>query len=331
MGITNRKFSSNKYRYGFNGKEKDNEASGDGNAYDFGARIQDPRLGGRFFSTDPMAKITPGESPYTFAGNNPVALTDFNGLFKISPYFVKKYPTLAKILKYIMPTYINNVGLRNKWISKMGFETDKEGVSKAGNKAWEEMFTYGEGPWVDPNMHHSEIKSSGMDYRVLLGSIFIDNNGMSEWSHFFPDNIHVVGADRLEAAVKSGNSDDIAFNVLRLMILCMHEGSHRWGKQGVDYYNEDGALAEEAIFGMRFTYTKPGLADFNAQRPNDDKIRKFSKGISSVLKAFSNTSIKKALKKMKTPEGQKGDPVVILSGNEKVTGPQNSKDNNHTY
>ncbi len=31
------------YRYGFNGMEKDDEISGSGNSYDFGARTYDPR------------------------------------------------------------------------------------------------------------------------------------------------------------------------------------------------------------------------------------------------------------------------------------------------
>ena len=34
-----------KYKYGFNGKEKDNEVNVDGGDYDFGARIYDSRLG----------------------------------------------------------------------------------------------------------------------------------------------------------------------------------------------------------------------------------------------------------------------------------------------
>jgi hypothetical protein len=36
---------TNPYRYGFNGKEKDNEVSGNGNSQDYGLRIYDPRLG----------------------------------------------------------------------------------------------------------------------------------------------------------------------------------------------------------------------------------------------------------------------------------------------
>ncbi len=49
-----RSFSSSSYRYGFNGKEKDDEVKGEGNSLDFGARMYDSRLG-RFLSIDKYA------------------------------------------------------------------------------------------------------------------------------------------------------------------------------------------------------------------------------------------------------------------------------------
>ncbi|MFN4974085.1 MAG: RHS repeat-associated core domain-containing protein, partial [Bacteroidota bacterium] len=45
--------SSGGYRYGFNGKENDNEVSGQGNWQDYGERMYSPRLG-RFPSPDPL-------------------------------------------------------------------------------------------------------------------------------------------------------------------------------------------------------------------------------------------------------------------------------------
>ncbi len=43
------------YRYGFNGKEGDDEIKGDDNQQDYGMRIYDPRVG-RFLSVDPIAR-----------------------------------------------------------------------------------------------------------------------------------------------------------------------------------------------------------------------------------------------------------------------------------
>jgi RHS repeat-associated protein len=56
------------YRFGFNGKEMDNEVSGGGNSYDYGFRIYNPRLG-RFLSTDPLTSSFPYYTPYQYAGN----------------------------------------------------------------------------------------------------------------------------------------------------------------------------------------------------------------------------------------------------------------------
>lgn len=65
-------------RHGFNGMEKDNEVYGDGNSYDFGARIYDPRIV-RWLSVDPLQKDYQSLSPFVYAGNSPVILFDNDG------------------------------------------------------------------------------------------------------------------------------------------------------------------------------------------------------------------------------------------------------------
>jgi RHS repeat-associated protein len=67
-----------KYRYGFNGKENDNDVKGEGNQQDYGMRIYDPRLG-RFLSVDPLIAKYPFYSPYHFAGNSPIIAVDLDG------------------------------------------------------------------------------------------------------------------------------------------------------------------------------------------------------------------------------------------------------------
>jgi len=74
-----RQYLTGKYRYGFNGKENDNEVSGSGNHLDYGARGRDPRLGGGWWSLDPLAAKYPGLSPYHFAANNPILFVDYDG------------------------------------------------------------------------------------------------------------------------------------------------------------------------------------------------------------------------------------------------------------
>ncbi|RYG59301.1 hypothetical protein EON64_20375, partial [archaeon] len=67
------------YRYGFNGKEYDNEVYGEGNEQDYGMRIYDPRIG-KFLSVDPITRKYPELTPYQFASNRPIDGIDLDGL-----------------------------------------------------------------------------------------------------------------------------------------------------------------------------------------------------------------------------------------------------------
>ena len=67
------------YRFGFNGKEKDKETYGEGNEYDYGFRIYNPRIG-RFLSTDPLFKKYPELTTFQFASNTPIWGMDLDGL-----------------------------------------------------------------------------------------------------------------------------------------------------------------------------------------------------------------------------------------------------------
>jgi RHS repeat-associated protein len=80
MMMPGRKFTAaSSYRYGFNGKENDNDVKGEGNQQDYGMRIYDPRLG-RFLSVDPITDDYPELTPYQFASNRPIDGIDLDGL-----------------------------------------------------------------------------------------------------------------------------------------------------------------------------------------------------------------------------------------------------------
>ena len=72
--------SSELYRYGFNGKEKDESGEfGNLTHYDYGFRIYNPGIG-RFLSVDPLTADYPGWSPYPFAMNRVIDGVDLDGL-----------------------------------------------------------------------------------------------------------------------------------------------------------------------------------------------------------------------------------------------------------
>jgi|GEM_PF-2196532 len=78
MVMPGRSFSSENYRFGFNGMEKDDEVKGGGNSLDFGARIYDPRLA-RWLGIDPLVSKYPSLSPFSAFRNNPILFVDPDG------------------------------------------------------------------------------------------------------------------------------------------------------------------------------------------------------------------------------------------------------------
>jgi len=95
-----RSYSSGDYRYGFNGKESDNEVSGNGNSYDYGFRIYNPRIG-KFLSRDPLSKNYPHLTPYQFASNTPIQASDLDGLEAIQEIqYVYEGTSIATVTNY---------------------------------------------------------------------------------------------------------------------------------------------------------------------------------------------------------------------------------------
>ncbi|HTO15171.1 MAG TPA: RHS repeat-associated core domain-containing protein [Edaphocola sp.] len=68
--------SKDRYKFGFQGQEKDNELKGVGNSLDFGARIYDSRVA-RWLSVDNIKKNH--LSSYQFGRNSPIVLIDPDG------------------------------------------------------------------------------------------------------------------------------------------------------------------------------------------------------------------------------------------------------------
>src|SRR5690606_13412753 len=75
MGLVDRSFNAESYRYGYNGKENDEETR----LQDYGFRVYNPGLG-KFLSVDPITKSYPELTPYQFASNTPIQAIDLDGL-----------------------------------------------------------------------------------------------------------------------------------------------------------------------------------------------------------------------------------------------------------
>src|SRR5690606_30107790 len=121
MGLVGRSYSSEEYRYGFNGKENDNAISGTGNKLDFGARIYDSRLG-IWLSVDPYFNKPHNVpiSPYVYVANNPIIFLDPDGKDRIITHTVTyefgdgESLTLTKT-EVIKGEYYKHVGENGKY------------------------------------------------------------------------------------------------------------------------------------------------------------------------------------------------------------------------
>ena len=112
MQMPGRGFSGNKYRYGFNGKENDNEVKGEGNQQDYGMRVYDPRIS-KFLSVDPLTKKYPELTPYQFASNSPIQAVDLDGQ-EIYHYTLLKNDKGNTVLRYdgVQTRYASSFSLR---------------------------------------------------------------------------------------------------------------------------------------------------------------------------------------------------------------------------
>ncbi len=124
--MSDRKFSTLRYRYSFNGMEKDDEVKGEGNSYDFGARIYDGRLG-RWLSVD--AKIKAHESPYCSYSNNPLLFVDNNGKDTMIVHFTKVDQKDAKVVLYRVSFELIKNGVSQNVDAKEATSVDKRPTS----------------------------------------------------------------------------------------------------------------------------------------------------------------------------------------------------------
>ncbi|MCO5238376.1 MAG: GH-E family nuclease [Chitinophagaceae bacterium] len=122
-----------RYRYGFNGKEYDNEVQAAGNLLDYGNRMYDP-LAGRFWGVDPMTRDYAFLTPYQYASNRPIDGIDLDGLEFIKP--IPKWEKSGGAFDYV--TAVNNgvINLLNLPITT--WNSAVKNVQELGKGTWKE-------------------------------------------------------------------------------------------------------------------------------------------------------------------------------------------------
>jgi RHS repeat-associated protein len=154
------------YRFGFNGMEKENEIMGDGNNYDYGARIYNSRLG-KWLSVDPLQNIYPFLSPYCYVANSPISLTDPDGK-RIIIYWKKNFWG-----KPVMHIQISGVIINSTMKAMPDFE-----IRNANLKVQESLEEH-----YNKNYGSFKVK---VDYQMRVGT----SNDVNSDDHV----IHLVGS-----------------------------------------------------------------------------------------------------------------------------------------
>jgi RHS repeat-associated protein len=123
MEMPDRRKNEDKYRFGYNGMEMDNEVKDIGNSYTTEFRQYDPRLG-RWLSLDPLARKYPETSPYVAFNNNPIKFVDPNGLDWVAKKSTDENGLEHKTWKWVPESY-GSLGEAKKagysdWMGKGG-------------------------------------------------------------------------------------------------------------------------------------------------------------------------------------------------------------------
>jgi RHS repeat-associated protein len=178
MLVPNRHSSTDAYRYGFQGQEKDDEIKGEGNSLNYTFRMHDPRAG-RFFATDPLTSKYPFYSPYSFSGNRVIDATELEGLEPVIT--ITKKPTgftVVKVYGYldsskaiIVKTYEATIHYKNPDGTQTylgSFNVTRDGWTAMGTDANDKVILVNRS--TEPDGNSKNISSEvGLEYGEKYG------------------------------------------------------------------------------------------------------------------------------------------------------------------
>jgi RHS repeat-associated protein len=163
MLMPERKYSSsNSYRYGFNGQEKDNEIKGEGNSYYAENWQYDPRIGRRW-NVDPVMK--PYESSYSAFANNPIENIDPYGSDTVN---ITRTTTFDS--RQCRPPSYSHAGLG--WMKSKLLDPGNSGITTSGNiniiaAEGADVFIFNDvHTYIDANGKESTVSSSSTTLNI---------------------------------------------------------------------------------------------------------------------------------------------------------------------
>jgi hypothetical protein len=219
-----RSFSSDNYRYGYQGSEKDDEISGEGNNITTEFRQLDTRLL-RWWSIDPKVALMPWQSPYLSMDGNPVMLNDPKGDCPKCPngkeigavhywagkrfrnygdYWATSLPVLE--ISAYGPVY-NSEGQENMRTEHGGLQiTDESGLGLNNGDNFKGNPSFHTSPFIPGNI----VRSAGSFFKKNLLEIFGSISGLVSKLMNGPKQISNGHEPEFSSNPKNGNdSDDV--------------------------------------------------------------------------------------------------------------------------
>lgn len=263
MQMNQRTNSSPTYRYGFNGKEKDDEIKGNGNSYDFGARIYDSRLG-RWLSIDPNWSKYPNQSTYNYAYNSPIYVMDADGRDGIAT--IEGNEIVVRSTIYFYNAKDDGPAIKKERADKIG-----KGIQDSWNNA------------------NGKVTISGKEYSVRfeITSVGISKNQAIEQHTSVSDGENFVALGDGDAIETSFTSTQGGFIKLdqENSTTPSHEYTHSLGMSGHPDANGEGSLVyynetlneKSGTSGTTMMGTPTGAKDGNGAKI-DPRTRRVTQG-----------------------------------------------------
>jgi len=192
-GRTYKATGSAAYRYGFNGKENDNEVKGEGNQQDYGFRIYDPRVA-RFLSVDPLAYMYPSSTPFNAMANNPISLIDADGR-------EPRWGQLASVAS-IQSEFLKAKGWRPN--STIGSQL----AALSGHFSADRVYERDEHGWLVDAINSNDVKR----YVYTTSRGWIDMNHFLQFANFsrqkgeFVARVMIIASEEVQAVTAPSSS-----------------------------------------------------------------------------------------------------------------------------